>query len=180
MVYLWLDFGFTGFHEKGVLSGIKWMDFMIWAARTMHMFSVVLWLGGLLYQTAVLLPSLGAESNERILEVLGQLKSFLPFIWMSLTTLFVTGICLMLFSPRFLIFEYADWWSLALGIKQALFLVITVVSFGFTRMLTRAISSSETSGWSLQGTRYRDRVVQLSRMNVFLGVGALLLSASMR
>jgi len=156
------------------------MDFMLWAVRTMHLFSIVLWLGGLLYQTVILHPLLGTGGIERTPEVLQQLKSFLPFIWMSLATLLVTGVGLMLFSTRFLILEYPDWWSVALGLKQVVFLIISFVSFGSARMLTRAISSFDGSGWSEQGARFSMRVVHLNRTNVFLGIGAVLLAASMR
>ena len=144
----------------------------------MHLFSVILWLGGLLYQAVILLPVLVTGPPEKAQIVLNQLKAFLPFSWMGLITVLVTGVALMLFNPRFVFLSYDDWWLQALGIKQVAFLAMALFSFGYSRMLSCAIGLGETSA-SSEGAGFRDRLQQLNRANIFLGIGAVLLSASM-
>jgi hypothetical protein len=92
---------------------------------------------------------------------------------MGLSTVLVTGICLMMFSPRFVFFSYPDWWSIALGLKQVVFLLMAFFSFGFARMVQRYTHDEPTHDV------IRLRILQFNRNGVFLGILAMLLAASM-
>lgn len=151
------------------------MDFMIWAVRVSHLFAVVVWLGSLLYQAAVILPLWTPGDRTRTEVVRMFLGRSLPYLWMGLTTALITGICLMLFSTRFVFFRYDDWWSIALGLKQVLFLLMAIFTIGLIR-LVQAFSELRESD---QEDLLRIRILQFNRSSVLLGIMTLLLAASM-
>ena len=155
------------------------MDFMLWSVRAMHLFSVILWLGGLLYQAVIVLPTLVAGPREQSQIPLNQLKTFLPFTWMALVTVLVTGAGLMLFNPRFVFLSYDSWWSMALGIKQILFVVIAMLSLGSSRIVTHLIERKVTDVAPEEKAGLTARLQRLNRANIALGIGAVLLAASM-
>jgi len=148
---------------------------MIWAVRVSHIFAVIVWLGTLLYQAAVVLPLWTTGDQDRSDLVHLFLVRSLPFLWMGLTTALVTGICLMLFSTRFVFFSYHDWWSVALGLKQIFFVVMGIFSIGLIRMV-RAFRELRVSN---DEEVLRLRILQLNRNSVLLGIVALLLAVSM-
>ena len=151
------------------------MDMLLWAARASHVFAVIVWVGGLLYQAAVLLPMWTPGDPVSTKLVLASLRRFIPFQWMGLSTVVVTGICLMLFSPRFIFFRYADWWSIALGLKQLAILPMAVFAFGFARMVHRHLEPHPDASVEI----LRTRIFQFNRNGVFLGIVATLLAVSM-
>ncbi|MBI5472420.1 MAG: hypothetical protein HY961_08760 [Ignavibacteriae bacterium] len=113
------------------------MEFLLWAARSLHIFGIVVWFGGLLYQSAVLVPVLRVEGKELSDLHRHFIRRYQPFVWMSASTVFVTGVALMLFNPRFVFFQFADRWSLVLGLKQVMFVVMMFFSVGSARMFSR-------------------------------------------
>jgi uncharacterized membrane protein len=150
------------------------MDMMLWAARASHLFAVAVWIGGSLYQAGVVLPLWTADDPRSTEMTIATLRRYLPFQWMGLSTVFVTGICLMMFSPRFVFFSYSDWWSIALGLKQIAFLLMVFFSFGFSRMVKLYFDQAASRD------SIRLRILQFNRSGVFLGIVAILLAASMQ
>lgn len=137
------------------------------------MFSMVVWVGGLMYQAVVTVPGLvSAETRDTGMAFM---LRFLPYLWMCVWTLAVTGVALMLFSPRFIFFEYSDVWSVILGAKQAVFVLMLFFSFGYARMLRRSVELKATAGEQA----FRERMVQFGRINVGLAVIALLLGSAL-
>ena len=114
------------------------MDFLLWTVRSLHLFAIVVWIGGLLFQAAVVIPVARAEKTDVSSFTLHCHRRFIPFLWMSLWTVLVTGIALMLFNPRYVFFSYEDWWSFVLALKQVVFVGMAVVSLGQVRMFRRA------------------------------------------
>ena len=155
------------------------MDFMLWSVRAMHLFSVILWLGGLLYQAVIVLPLLVSGQSDQTQMILNQLKGFLPFNWMALMTILITGAGLMLFSPRFVFLSYDSWWSMALGIKQSIFLLIALLSLGYSRILIHLIGHDRPGVTAEMGARLTGRLQRVNRASILLGIGAVLLAASM-
>jgi len=151
------------------------MDFLIWSARSLHLFAVVVWLGGLLYQAAVTLPVARAEQMELAESSLHLLRRFQPFVWMCVWTILVTGAGLMLFNPGFVLGQYGDRWSVILGVKQVVFLVMVFYSFGYARMLKMVGISAGSEERQLS---YR-RMLQFGKINVALGIIAILLAAGL-
>jgi uncharacterized membrane protein len=149
------------------------MDFLLWAVRSVHIFAVVVWLGGLMYQGAVTLPVAKSEGVEVGAQTLHTLRRFMPFVWMCVWTVLVTGVGLMLFSPRFIFGEYRDSWSVLLGLKQLTFVLMAFFSFGYARMLRRCTENVSSADG------YFQQMVQFGRITVALGISALLLASGL-
>lgn len=143
----------------------------------MHIFGVVVWLGGLMFQSAVALPVTqfeGPEAQESMRKVS---RRFVDFVWMSVWTVCVTGLLMMLLSPRFLWFQYADSWSVLLGLKQAIFILMLFYAFGHARMLR---SAERPDGTPDAGSELRrHRINQFRKISIALGIAAVLLGAAM-
>lgn len=145
----------------------------------MHLFGLVVWLGGLMFQSAVVMPVLHAQTEySRNVQRMLMLR-FTGFIWMSAWTIAITGILLMLLSPRFVWFQYRDTWSMLLGAKQVVFVLMIFYSFGYVRMLAYLSSPSSNGGFNEKAELYRHRINQFRIINIALGIAALLLGAAM-
>jgi uncharacterized membrane protein len=156
------------------------MEFLLWATRSLHLFAVVVWLGGILYQAAVAFPVATASEEQFTESTRRQLRRFFPFIWFSVWTILVTGIGLMLFNPRFVWFSYVDRWSVLLGAKQGVFVLMVFFSLGYVRMFSRLDSMLMEGGDPSSVVVYYERMTQFTRMNVGLALFALLLASGMR
>jgi len=100
---------------------------------------------------------------------------------MCIWTVAVTGVGLMLFSPRFIVLEFDDSWSVLLGVKQLTFLVMAFFSFGYARMLTRCleiVAEKDASGDDVMP--YYQRMLQFGRINIALGIGAIMLASGLQ
>jgi uncharacterized membrane protein len=156
------------------------LDFVLWVCRSMHVFAVVVWLGGLMFQNAILQP-VAQHEGEPAKGLLRKVhKRFIGFIWMSVWTLLVTGVILMLASPRFLWFQYHDSWSVLLACKQAVFVLMVIYAYGHARMLAYLEAPSSNGGFNDRAELYRHRVGQFRTMSIALGIIGLLLSAGMQ
>ncbi len=151
------------------------MDFMIWMTRSLHLFAVIVWLGGLLFQTVILMPEIksGRLSASSTVTLLFR---FVPFIWMSVWTVVISGVALMLFDPRFIFFSFESKWSIILALKEAVFLLMVFFSIGYGRMIVRASEDANPEGNS---TPYVERALQFNRINVGLGIVAIVLAAGL-
>jgi uncharacterized membrane protein len=145
----------------------------------MHVFAVVVWLGGLMFQNAVVQPIVQFEGEAAKAAMRKVYKRFTAFVWMSVWTMFITGVIMMLASPRFIWFQYNDSWSILLACKQVTFILMVVYAFGHARMLAYLEAPSSNGGFSDKAELYRHRVNQFRKMSVFLGIVGLLLSAGM-
>jgi uncharacterized membrane protein len=157
------------------------MDFVLWTARSIHLFCVVVWLGGLFYQAVVTFPVMKSENVEIGALTRHLLRRFVPFVWMCVWTILITGFGLMLFDPHFVFLEYRDQWSIMLGLKQFTFLLMVFFSFGYARMFSRldALLSDRITKPPDDVIHYYRRMLQFGRINVALGILALLLSAGL-
>lgn len=151
------------------------MDFMIWMTRGLHLFAVIVWLGGLLFQAVIFAPGIRSGKLPAS-ETVTLLFRFVPFIWMSVWTVVITGVALMLFDPRFIFFSFESKWSIILAIKETIFLLMVFFSIGYGRMMSRASEETEREGGS---TPYVERAFQFNRINVGLGIVAIVLAAGL-
>lgn len=154
------------------------MDFLLWVCRSLHLFSVIVWLGGTLYQAVILLPARAGDESGLTDDDLARVRSFAPFVWTSIWTVLVTGIAMMLFDPRFVFFQYADRWSVLLGLKQLTFIGMAIFAFGYFRMAA-GVNAATKGGLSARRT-FIARMHQFSRINVALAIVAVLLASAMR
>ena len=155
------------------------MDFLLWSCRVLHIFAVVVWLGGLMFQNAIIHPI--AEVEGRVVRAtIGRMnKRFLSFIWMSVWTIGITGVCMMLFNKQFVWFQYSDRWSILLGLKQLIFVLIVFYAYGYARMLHYLLSPSSNGGFDEKADIFSKRLHQFRTISIFLGIVALLLAAGM-
>ena len=145
----------------------------------MHVFGVVVWLGGLMFQNAIAQRIVQFESDAAKTAMRKVNKRFVAFVWMSVWTILITGIIMMLLSPRFVWFQYNDSWSILLTCKQVVFILMVIYAFGHARMLVYLDAPSSNGGFNDKAELYRHRVNQFRKMSIFLGIVALLLSAGM-
>ena len=145
----------------------------------MHIFGVVVWIGGLMFQNAIAQPIMEFEGNEVRAAMRKVNKRFIAFVWMSVWTILITGIIMMLLSKMFMWFQYTNSWSILLGCKQVVFVLMIVYAFGYARMLSYLDAPSSNGGFNDKAELYRHRVNQYRKMSIFLGIVALLLSAGM-
>ena len=102
------------------------MEFVAWAARVMHVAAFAVWVGGLVYRTAVMGPVIRHHKAENLDLLRISNTRFQGYCWMCAWTMLVTGAILMLLDPRFLWFEYDSRWSVMLAFKQIIFLLLVV------------------------------------------------------
>ncbi len=158
------------------------MEFMIWATRSIHAFSIVVWLGGLLYMGGILYPVLRHE-RITVTPLYVQIeRRFMGFVWMSIWTTAITGILLMLFSPKFQFGSYRAPWEILLLLKQIIFvaMIITAISSGkIVRKMESILAIAPASSMENQISVQHDRILVRRRLNIIFGLVALLISTRM-
>ena len=153
------------------------MDFVLWVCRVMHVVSVVVWLGGLIFLNAILHPISAYHQQTKLVTVLEAQKRFLPFVWSSLWTVFVTGVLLMLLSPRFLWFEYSTTWSQLLAVKQVAFLLLMFFSWQSAKVVAKMGEAVSGEGDLFEG--WRLGLQKLLRRSIAWGIVALMCAGGM-
>ncbi|MBI3112597.1 MAG: hypothetical protein HYZ01_13605 [Ignavibacteriales bacterium] len=153
------------------------MDFVLWVCRVMHVVSVVVWLGGLIFLNAILHPISAYHQQTKLVTVLEAQKRFLPFVWSSLWTVFVTGVLLMLLSPRFLWFEYSTTWSQLLAVKHVAFLLLMFFSWQSAKVVAKMGEAVVGEGDLFEG--WRLGLQKLLRRSIAWGIVALMCAGGM-
>jgi len=152
------------------------MDFVLWACRLMHIVSVVVWFGGLIFINVVMLPVAHHEGQSRSKTTVTALTRFNGFVWSSLWTALVTGLLITLLSPRFLWFDYSTLWQKLLAIKQLSFLLAAFFSWQMAKVTSR-LEESQGNADAFEG--WRLTYVKLVRRAIFCGIVAFLGAAGM-
>lgn len=133
-----------------------------------------------MFQGAVISPIVRQENQQTQVAFRTVSKRFTGFIWMSVWTILITGIIMMLLNPKFVWFQYHDRWSILLGWKQIVFVVMIFYAFGYARMLRYLDVPSSNGGFNEKAEMYRQRVHQFRTISIILGLLALFLGAAMR
>jgi uncharacterized membrane protein len=157
------------------------MDFLLWACKSLHSFSAVLLLGGILFQAGILYPVARVEMFETHSFTLHLERRFIPFVWLSLWTLLTTGVFLSIFSEEYRLFEFSTRRQMILLLKELTFLLIAFFSFGYVRvfrLLEKIILSQEQNSEAV--AILLQRMKSFRTINVFLGITILLLAAGMK
>ena len=131
-----------------ILASISGITYIYWAALYMHLFGAVAWLGGILFLTGVSRPIVEYFGAEAI-DLLQKIKvRFLGFTWMLLWTVLVTGIIILLWSTKFIFFDFSSLWLVLAHVKILLFLVLAALSL----MLRASYKEIENSRSEILGT----------------------------
>ena len=132
-----------------------------------------------MFQNAVAMPVIQREHEHARSAMRKMNLRFVGFVWMSAWTISITGVLMMLMNPHFVWFHYENTWSILLGLKQIVFVLMVVYAFGYARMLSYLNAPSTNGGFDEHAELYRHRVHQYRTINIFLGITAVLLAAGM-
>jgi putative copper export protein len=155
------------------------MEFMIWATRSVHVFSAVVWLGGLLYMGGILYPVFQYEKMTTSQHYVRIERRFIGFVWMCVWTTAITGVFLMLFSPRFVLGQYRSEWDILLLLKQCLYLVmvgIVVTGVRIVKKMESLLLSSSPGELEHRLIVQHQKMLTRRRINLALGIILLLIS----
>ncbi len=162
------------------------MNFLLWCALALHIFSMTIWIGGLLFSGGVMTPILTSERKHLHPLAIAFFHRFSGFTWMSVGVMLVTGIALMLFHPHFIWFDFSTEWSQILLMKQIIFFLMVGIAWLTSKSVAEAMSLSEASSNepSIEESVSRGELIFfrlriLQRLNIILGIGALLLAAAL-
>jgi uncharacterized membrane protein len=158
------------------------MEFMIWATRSVHVFSAVVWLGGLLYMGGVLYPVFRHERMTATVLYVGIERRFMGFVWMCVWTTAITGVLLMLFSPKFQFGSYRTIWEYLFLLKQIIYLTMVVVAILSGKIVKKMVSisaSASAPGLELQLSAEHEKMLVRRRLNIVFGLVVLLISTRM-
>ena len=111
-----------------IIASISGITYIYWAALYTHLFGAVAWLGGILFLTGVTRPIFeyyGADAYELQQRIKVR---FLGFTWMMLWTVVVTGVIVLLWSTRFIFFDFSTLWLALAHVKILLFLILAALS----------------------------------------------------
>ena len=145
----------------------------------MHIFSAVVWLGGLMFQSAVAMPIIEGENEYAKTSMKKVNKRFIGFVWMSVWTMAISGVIMMLLNPNFIWFRYDKRWAILLGFKQLIFVLMIFYGFGYARMLDYLGSPSSNGGFNERAEIFKHRIEQFRKISIALGITALLLASAM-
>jgi uncharacterized membrane protein len=153
------------------------MDFLLWAALSLHLFSVVVWLGSLCFLSAAVYPVLAVENKSMSPFAAHLHRRGLPFVWLSVWSIGITGAALAVFSPLLLYDRtVALLWS-PLGIKIILYTGILLLSLRLRTAYRGVYGAGITGDESGTHMATYKRLVKTIRLNILLGIGALLMAA---
>ena len=158
------------------------MEFMMWATRSIHVFSAVVWLGGLLYMGGILYPVFRYEAMTTSPQYVRLEKRFTGFVWMCVWTTAITGVFLMLFSPRFIFGQYRVEWDYLLLLKECIYLLMVGVAISGTSIVKRMesmVASSPADGTQQDLMLQHQKILKRRRTNLALGIIVLLVSTRM-
>lgn len=131
-----------------IIASISGITYIYWAALYTHLFGAVAWLGGILFLTGVTRPIFeyyGADAYELQQRIKVR---FLGFTWMMLWTVFVTGIIVLLWSTRFIFFDFSTLWLILAHVKILLFFILA----GLSLMLRSSYKEIENARSEKEGS----------------------------
>ncbi|MGA7160369.1 MAG: hypothetical protein WBZ48_05165 [Bacteroidota bacterium] len=155
---------------------------MMWATRSMHVFSAVVWVGGLLYMGGILYPVFRYEALTTSHRYVRIERRFTGFVWMCVWTTAITGMFLMLFSPRFVFGQYRVEWDYLLLLKECIYLLMVGVAISATSIVKKMesiIASPSADGPENDLLVQHQMILRRRRTNLALGIIVLLVSTRM-
>ena len=148
----------------------------------MHVFSAVVWLGGLLYMGGILYPVFRHEGMTTSHQYVRIERRFIGFVWMCVWTSAITGVLLMLFSPRFVFGQYRVEWDYLLLLKQCMYVLMVGVAISGTSIVKRmesTLASAPAEDVQNRLIIQHQKMLRRRRMNLVLGLITLLVATKM-
>ena len=158
------------------------MEFMMWAVRSMHVFSAVVWLGGLLYMGGIFYPVIRYEEMTASSAYIRIERRFTGFVWMCVWTTAITGAFLVLFTPRFVFGRYHNEWDFLLLAKEIIYVLMIGTAMAGTSIVKEmesiaAFPSTEETKRDL--SIQHQKMLRGRRANLAFGIIALLVAVRM-
>lgn len=144
---------------------------MLWAALSLHIFSVVIWLGSLCFLSAILYPVLDVEKQSGSDLVQHFHRRLMPFLWLSLWTIGITGLALYIFTSGFLYPDDGREWLDPVHGKIVFFIFIVIFSMRTRNMYIRYRNSEKDRSGHVQS------MARMVRITILFGILSLLLAA---
>jgi len=154
----------------------------MWAARSMHVFSAVVWLGGLLYMGGIFYPVIRYEEMTASPAYIRIERRFTGFVWMCVWTSVITGAFLMLFSPRFVFGRFHDEWDFLLLAKEIIYVLMVGTAAAGTSVVKEMESvaaSPSTDEMKRELAVQHQRMLRGRRTSLALGIIVLLVAVRM-
>jgi uncharacterized membrane protein len=147
------------------------MEFMLWAALSLHLFAVIVWLGSLCFMSAVLYPVIEVENqnDSRLTEHFH--KRLMPFLWLSLWTIGITGAFLYIFS--FGVLSGAGRLQVMIPVHGKIVIFIPIIVFS---MRIRGLYARFRAPGGIQVIHLRS-IARTVRAAILFGIISLLLAA---
>jgi uncharacterized membrane protein len=164
-------------------------DWVLTTAYSAHMLATVVWIGGITFQAALLLPlALKPETGPKLRSLLGSIRRrFLPLAWLSLAVLIGSGLTQMTASTNyagFLVIQ--NRWSFAILLKHlGITVMLAVMAYQtwvlyprWARLeLIQARTTDDGTGADLKLLRHEATLI---RVQLLLSVIVLILTAVAR
>jgi uncharacterized membrane protein len=156
------------------------------AAKLVHIFGAVIWIGGVLFMGGIATPilkyySMPEHADPRVAEVVGLLeRRLVGFNWMALWANVIGGLALTLFSSSFSWFRFGSVYAWVIHLKVLLVLPIMLTNFllaaSYRELESARGELAEGEDISPRGiTEWR--IVSLRRINVYLAFIIIILVA---
>lgn len=140
---------------------------MLALAFWLHMVATVVWIGGLFFQSAILLPALSQRADAADLLRLLR-RRFQPLAWLSLAVLIGTGLLQMSANSNYEgVLSLANSWSQAIFAKHFAIGLMILIGIYQTWFLQPQLERLALTGG---GERQRRQFARLGLANLVLGV----------
>ena len=153
----------------------------------LHLLATVVWIGGMAFNIWVLRPSLSTvEPRQRVKIASAVLKRFIYLAWLSIVTLFITGVFLgPTTSGVSLTTDYGILLITKHTIVIAMVIIVAVISFViFPRFKTLLsdmnVKVVQKEMPSPELSKLLGRIVLLVKLNLTLGIVVLLFTAALQ
>ena len=152
------------------------MEFVLWASRVMHIVSVVVWVGGLIFFNAIFRPIAEHDQATQSHLTVESLKRFQAFIWSSLWPLLITGLLLLALRSRFVWFDFSTWWSRLLLVKEVSFVLLLFFAWQMGKIVQKLPGDEkEFAGWWLAYTKVVKRSIAVALLAILSAAGMMVL-----
>jgi uncharacterized membrane protein len=164
-------------------TSVEGITYIYWAALLLHLFGAIAWIGGILFLTGVSRPIFEYYPNETFEHALKIKVRFLGFTWMLVWTVLITGAVILLWSTRFIFFDFSTLWGALVHIKILLFLILVIIS----KMLGSSYKELESARAEKEGEEDLSpreiilwRVRMLEQFEVWIGIGIIVIVTLMQ
>jgi len=155
------------------------LDFLSWICRSLHLLGGIIWLGGLIFQQLVLIPVSKIEHNLSISVIRKMSAQYQKIQWLGIIIVVTSGVYMITRHTNYIWFQFYDRWSVFVGFKQLIFILMFFYAYGSFKMSKYIESPSSNGGYDKKTEVFRNRINQFRTTSIILGIMALFLGTAM-